>query len=268
MRHACAACAATFLVFAPHHLPSLARVDAQSTANQSSRPPHDSPSTGNGWQVSPAWNPDGVRVATGTLWVTNVDTGQAEQWTSDREGERDPRWSPDGQCLAYVTAREREGIDVKCAGAATRRLVADGHAPQWSADGKRILYAKRSAGRLQILTIPADGQGTATELLPWLASDLPGGWGAQWHPDGERLIVVGWYKPGKLGLWAVAPTAGPPLGNPLRPRRDPEAGGLVPHARPAELLAHRRRHVRRDSGTGAGTNLAHPAGPANRAEPR
>jgi Tol biopolymer transport system component len=222
MSHAYAACAAAVLtLFTTHQSPSPARVDEQSPQNQNSQLTLDPLSAGNDWQVSPAWNPDGVRVATVSkrdgqvdLWVTNVDTGQAERWTNDREGERDPRWSPDGQCLAYVTAREREGIDVKCVGAATRRVVADGQAPQWSADGKRILYARRSAGRLQILTIPADGQGTATELLPWLASDLPGGWGVQWHPDGERLIVIGWYKPGKLGLWAVAPTAGPPLGKP------------------------------------------------------
>ena len=83
------------------------------------------------WQVAPAWSPDGTRFITASmrggqvdLWVTQADTGAATRWTDDSAVEGQPAWSPNGQCVAYVTTRnDHSEIDVKCADAPAWRLI-------------------------------------------------------------------------------------------------------------------------------------------------
>ena len=70
------------------------------------------------WQISDVQiSPDGLRVAfvvtepvEGTkrarhIWVYNTDTKEVRRFTNSDQGESSPRWSPDGETLAFVSKR-------------------------------------------------------------------------------------------------------------------------------------------------------------------
>jgi dipeptidyl aminopeptidase/acylaminoacyl peptidase len=115
------------------------------------------------WQLKtvadPQPSPDGTQVAYvvdsydegknqthSAIWLASLESGQTRQLTSGESQDMQPRWSPDGARLAFVSTRH-EGkpqlflIDV--AGGEARRLT---HAPDgatsplWSPDGKHLCY--------------------------------------------------------------------------------------------------------------------------------
>jgi dipeptidyl aminopeptidase/acylaminoacyl peptidase len=78
------------------------------------------------------------------IWLTDVASGQARQLTAGPGSDRQPRWSPDGRTLAFVSTREN-GAQLwllPLAGGEARRVtsVADGVSdPIWLADGSGVL---------------------------------------------------------------------------------------------------------------------------------
>jgi dipeptidyl aminopeptidase/acylaminoacyl peptidase len=78
------------------------------------------------------------------IWLTDVAGGQARQLTAGPGSDRQPRWSPDGRTLAFVSTRE-SGAQLwllPFAGGEARRVtsVADGVSdPIWLADGSGVL---------------------------------------------------------------------------------------------------------------------------------
>lgn len=66
------------------------------------------------WDPSPAWCPDGTRIAFGSysdrspeIYVFDSDGSDLERLTNNSDGVRDPAWSPDGTEIAF--AFERSG---------------------------------------------------------------------------------------------------------------------------------------------------------------
>lgn len=78
------------------------------------------------------------------IWLADVAGGQARQLTAGPGSDRQPRWSPDGRTLAFVSTRE-SGAQLwllPLAGGEARRVtsIADGVSdPIWTADGSGVL---------------------------------------------------------------------------------------------------------------------------------
>ena len=118
-----------------------------------------------------------------------------------------PRWSPDGQRLAFVVAEgdvSREG-DGSYAIVVTgvfdeerQRLTRTVSAPAWSPDGTRVAFARASQEGIGLYTIRPDGTDVRilTRIERWAASRTDGHlariWvrNVAWSPDGEHLLYT------------------------------------------------------------------------------
>ena len=107
----------------------------------------------------------------------------------------EPAWSPDGQRIAFVSARSGSGeIYVMNADGSNvvQRTFSGGYSedPAWSPDGTKIAYATLSNGSANLWVVSPDAGGRPTLLF------AAPGWDAQpaWSPDGARLALVSdWY---------------------------------------------------------------------------
>jgi Tol biopolymer transport system component len=175
---------------------------------------------GSGWDESPAWSPDGSRIAFEKAIYelgAREDTLKAiDVWTARADGRdrrnvtRDgsaaaPAWSPDGGRLAF--ARGNGVFVVRRDGSGKRHVArrADPTMPAWSPDGRQIAFAV--PGELWI----ARADGTGERLLARGASSDTH---AVWSPDGRSIAY------GATGVFVVSSAGGRPR---LLSRHDEEA---------------------------------------------
>lgn len=159
------------------------------------------------------WNGRAADASYANMWVVSTDGKKRIQLTDGAWRDQSPRWSPDGERVAWT--RERAGVvelrSMALASLETTRaetLVASGTLERfaWSPDGKWIVFTARVAGQAQ----PAPW--TPADLLPFLRLDAPqpvhwfvvsaeggvarripaGGLDAAgepaWLPDGRRIV--------------------------------------------------------------------------------
>ncbi|HEY3349632.1 MAG TPA: protein kinase [Thermoanaerobaculia bacterium] len=103
-----------------------------------------------GGETKPALSPDGetvafVSTASGNrdIWIQRVGSDKAINLTADSTvDEMDPAFSPDGSLIAFHSDRDGGGLYVMGpAGESVRRVTAGGFSPDWTPDGKEIVYA-------------------------------------------------------------------------------------------------------------------------------
>ncbi len=126
------------------------------------------------------------------LWVVNKDGGAAHKLSSPAGVELFPKFSPDGQSLAF-TGNYDGNPDVyvmPVSGGVPLRLTEHGESDRlvdWSPDGKTVLFASgRESGRNrfnQFYTVAATG-GPA-EKLPLAYAEF-----GSYSPDGKELAVT------------------------------------------------------------------------------
>jgi len=81
------------------------------------------------------------------IWLTSLDGAWTRQFTSGEASDTQPRWSPDGARLAFVSTRHEEKSQIyviDLTGGEPRRLTNaphGAHSPIWSPDGTRLCYA-------------------------------------------------------------------------------------------------------------------------------
>ncbi len=154
----------------------------------------------------PDWSPDGRKIAftshsvtdnktdnhpTAEIYVTDADgAGKPTRLTNNTEEERAPSWSPDGKRILFMCRKgsPAEGgvfptfelCVMNADGTGLRRLTNTGRylTPQWSPDGRQIVFhrAVGGGGRFQLFVINADGTGEKQLTFPPGLNGFPN-WG-------------------------------------------------------------------------------------------
>ena len=170
-------------------------------------------STLSGSHQSATFSPDGLRIAfindasgVPQVWTTTLSEGTPRQITFGEARATRPRWSPQGDEIAYVreTGSDASVWLVRADGAGeTRKIIEGGRNPSWSWDGKRLVFERG----YDLWTANADGSDqTRVEGLPrtdlLLADRNPA-----LSPDGSMIVFFQKDK-GPIGDIWVIPTKG------------------------------------------------------------
>ena len=124
----------------------------------------------------------------GDLWVVDRAGGEARRLTSTPAVEQNPRFSPDGQWIAFTSDRSGENsvYVLSVEGGSPTRLTwypAASYALGWTPDGSRVLYAssRETAPTTyqRLWTVARDGG--PSEMLP-----APWGHDGSFSADGEE----------------------------------------------------------------------------------
>ncbi len=184
---------------------------------------------------SPAWSPDGSRVAymdahgnvkyiggtewieVGALSVMDADGSNRRQLTqlrrptSSEDGE--PVWSPDGTRIAFVrlnsTAKPRNGhavFVINADGTGVRQLtpwrMQAGDHPDWSPDGRWILFRSPEVGLAGTDLYRVHPNGTGLKRLTNTKQDIDM-LSASYSPDGRSIVFSQTGKGGLPDLWVM-----------------------------------------------------------------
>jgi len=162
--------------------------------------------------ISPAWKPDGTRIAFGTesglFWQLADGSGGLEQLTSITDfmhARQNPRsWSPDGQVLAFhggapTTARDIWVLRLndRKAEPILRTSFNEG-APAFSPDGRWMAYVSNESGRAEVYVQRYPDRGGKRQI------STEGGTEPVWSRNGRELF----YRSG-VKMMAVEVTTRP-----------------------------------------------------------
>ena len=149
--------------------------------------------------MSPAWSPDGTRLAyvsfeghASGVYVQTVATSAREK-VSGRAGINGaPAWAPDGRRLAIALSQPDGNVDVFVLDLASRSLlrITDDPAidtePEWAPDGRSLYFTSDRAGRPQIYRVTlAAGERPKRVTYEGAYNARP-----RVSPDGSHLAVV------------------------------------------------------------------------------
>ena len=184
--------------------------------------------------------------AGGQLAYTSTVSGHEEVYVSDANGNgsrrlsdlqagivSSPRWSPDGEQIAFFAVMPPEGkfvvhvVDV--AGGLPRPIFTGGYTASWSVDGRYVYVGRPGTQSRTVRVSVANGQ----------PEDLFEGDGAVETADGRQVLYS---KSGKWGIFARS-LDGSPGDNPERPLVDdytPARAAIVPTAGGFYYLSHSR----------------------------
>jgi tricorn protease len=126
------------------------------------------------------------------IWVMPKEGGTAEKLSSPVGIERFPKFSPDGQSIAFTGNYDgnQDVYVLPTKGGVPVRLTEHGYSDrvvEWQPDGKKVLFASgRESGRdrfSQFYTVPAAGG--ASEKLPFPYAEF-----GSYSPDGKQMALV------------------------------------------------------------------------------
>jgi TolB protein len=144
------------------------------------------------------------------LQVADADGFGAQTVLASNEPIISPAWSPDGTRLAYVSfERKKPIVYVQSLTTGNRQTVANfwgsNSAPAWSRDGRRLAVTLTKDGGSQLYLINADGSGSPTRLTHSSAIDTE----ANFSPDGQSVIFTS-DRGGSPQIYRVSTAGGSP----------------------------------------------------------
>ncbi len=147
--------------------------------------------------MSPAWSPDGLKLAyvsfekgRPSIFVQEVYTGKRQRVASFKGINGAPAWSPDGRKLALTLSKDGNpdifilDLAKRTLQPLTRHYAIDTE-PAWSPDGRHIIWTSDRGGRPQIYRMPSGG-GKAERIT------FEGKYNARasYSPDGKLITMV------------------------------------------------------------------------------
>jgi serine/threonine protein kinase len=149
------------------------------------------------------------------IWVRQVAGGDPIRLTRDAADEVDPTFTPDGTQVAFRSERDSGGVYVVSAlGGEPVLLAPNGHGPRFSPDGQWLAYHTgiRGAGRqarfafanakVYIVRRPS---GPPRQIQPGAKTATV----ASWSPDGRHLLIQASFETGiEADDWWVTPLEG------------------------------------------------------------
>lgn len=173
----------------------------------------------------PTLSPDGTKVcfeAKGNLWVVAIQGGKAMRLTGNDAFDALPKWSPDGNWIAFSSTRSGHlaVYIIPAEGGAAKRLTfndSPNYVQGWSPDGSHLLFTSPRQGSTADLYELNVVSGREKRIFHGYDSVQ----NATWSPDGKWIaMAVGeqpWWRPqyqgGKHDTIYLMPSAG---GTPIR----------------------------------------------------
>ena len=159
------------------------------------------------FNADPDFHPDGKSVVhasdrsgTANLWRIDLATGSSTQLTDVPRGALTPRWSPQGDRIAYQDADGAVWVLTLSDGSVRQVLPAlfQPGRPTWSPDGRTLALAavtpaskRNKSGTNQILTVDLEtGTAVYAEPAPHRSVATRGDDGPVWTPDGRNLVFA------------------------------------------------------------------------------
>jgi len=157
--------------------------------------------------LSPAWSPDGRRLAYVSLenkrmaiYVHDIYSNLRDQVSAHQGLNSSPAWSPDGTKLAMTLSKDGNA-EIYVLDLTTKSLQRLTHdpaidtEPAWSPDGKTIIFTSDRGGKPQIYQMVSKG-GSAQRLT------FQGNYNARasFSPNGQKIVLIN----GDNGLFRIA----------------------------------------------------------------
>ncbi|WP_151637343.1 Tol-Pal system beta propeller repeat protein TolB [Noviherbaspirillum aerium] len=167
--------------------------------------------------ISPAWSPDGTKVAyvsfeakKPVVYVQDLTTRQRTVIANHRGSNSAPSWSPDGSKLALALSRSgyTQIYVVNSDGSNLRQLTNSNGIetePQFSADGKTIYFTSDRSGGPQIYRMSANGGEAQRVTFNGSYNISP-----RVAPDGKTLAYIS-RREGRFQLYALDLASGQEL---------------------------------------------------------
>ena len=161
--------------------------------------------------ISPAWTPDGKRIAFTSylkrnpdLYLVDVDGRNLQRFSRYPGLNASPSWSPDGKKIALMMGMEGKSeiylIDTN--GDNPKKLTkgyGNEASPTWSPDGERIAFVSDRSGSPQIYTMARDGSNVRRLTFEGSYNTNP-----SWSPKGDRIAfcarIAGHYDIFTIGV--------------------------------------------------------------------